>query len=372
MTGRRSAMLPLFRIFLASLILLASFASPARAEVLNDLYEVLIPVETQARAERADALRVGLIQVLVKVSGSSVLQVEDDPVVELALENVSSYIQQYRYRSVKVNPASSKTQRMLWVKFDEKAINKLLRNNGQPVWGRTRPHSLIWLIVAEQGDRQLLSNKDKHPTVTAIETFARQRGLPIRFPLMDLTDRGRVSVSDIWGNFEDPIMQASKRYSPEAILVGRLYKTVAGTWSARWSIYQEGQREDLDMDNLETLEPVVLPVIAKTAQSLAKRFAVVANVEEINDNSVVLKVTGVTSLSEYNKVVKYLKSLTVVSKVEPFHLSNESASFQLTTQSGRIDLAQAIELGRILVVENQLDVAGEAKTVKSDLVYRLK
>lgn len=367
-------MLPLFRIFLISLFLLGSSGAVVRAEVISDLYEAQIPVHSQSREERAEALRLGLIQVLVKVSGGSTLAVEDDPVVELALENVNSYIQQYRYRNVQAGKVSSSTstraQRVLWIKFDEKAINTLLRNNGQPVWGRTRPPSLIWLIVAEGGDRQLLNGKDKHPTISAVETFARQRGLPIRFPYMDLTDRGKVSMSDIWGNFEGPIMQASARYRPEAVLVGRLYKSATGTWSARWSIYQEGTREDMDMDGEETVEAAIQPVIAKTAQTLAKKFAIIR--QEDTDSDVLIEVTSVNSLADYNRVVKYLNSLTVVNKVHPVNVTSKSASFRLTTKSGRLDVEQAIELGRMLIVQHQLDVAGVSKATQPDLIYQLK
>lgn len=192
----------LLRSFITSLILTLCLSGQAQAVVIKDLYEALIPVKSQARKERQEALREGLVQVLIKVSGSTALIVGEDPVVEMALEKPNSYIQQYRYRAVQAGSISStgstRTERVLWVKFDEKAINKLLRNNGQPVWGRTRPVTLVWLIVAEQGNRQLLSSRDKHPAVAAVENYARQRGLPVQFPYMDLTDRGKLSISDVW------------------------------------------------------------------------------------------------------------------------------------------------------------------------------
>lgn len=114
----------------------------------------------------------------------------------------------------------------------------------------------------------------------------------------------------------------------------------------------------------------ISPAITKTAETLAQRFAVVGTEE--NNDDVLVEVTSVGSLAEYNKVVKYLTSLTVVRKVQPYSVSGQSASFRLTTQSGRLDVAQAIELGRVLVVQHQVQIVGDGKSLKPDLVYQLK
>ena len=355
-----------------ALFLAICLASPVQAEVVKDLYEALIPVESQSKEDRQEALREGLVQVLIKVSGSTTLIVGEDPVVEMALEKPNTYIQQFRYRTVQAgtlnSTRSTRTKKVLWIKFDEKAINTLLRNNGQAVWGRTRPITLVWLIVAEQGKRQLLSGQDKHNAVSVLENYAKERGLPIKFPLMDLTDRSKVTLSDIWGNFEGPIMQASERYRPEAVLVGRLYKGTNGVWSARWSIYQDGRREDTDMDG-EQLTDAINPVIGRTAEILKERFAVTTTEEKSDD--VLLEVKGVKTLEQYNTVIKYLTSLTVVSKVQPYSVGNQSAGFRLTTQSGRLDVAQAVELGRVLRVSPHPVQLGDGKSQQPDLVYQL-
>ncbi|MDH5181596.1 MAG: DUF2066 domain-containing protein [Gammaproteobacteria bacterium] len=369
-------MLPLSRFSLPVLLLLVCLSGQASAEVIKDLYEVQIPVKSQSREERFDALYEALIQVLIKVSGSTAMLANADPSTQLILQKPNNYIQQFRYRSVQTNSpgrnSAPRTELVLWIRFDEKAINTVLRERGQQVWGRTRPTALVWLIVAENGDRVLMSNQDKHPSVLNLENYARQRGLPLQFPYLDLTDRGQVSISDIWGNFEGPILQASNRYRPEAVLVGRLFRKEDNTWSARWSIYQDGRREDLDVDGEAQLESTIQPVISQTTETLAKRFAVVTNTSEEVSSDVLIEVSGIKSLVEFNKVVKYLASLTVVSKVEPYVVNGSTATFRLTTQSGRLDVAQAIDLGRVLTAQNQIQVLADGKVVKPDLVYQLK
>ncbi len=343
--------------------------SAAQAVVIKDLYEALVPVETQSREERQTALSTGLIEVLTRVSGQTLIVSEnpEDPIL-MAVQNPTRFTGQFRYRQVK----SGSTKLELWIKYDEKAVNNLLQSNNKPVWGHTRPPTLAWVVVTENGRRNLLSNSDKHAVKDAMKWIANKRGLPLSFPLMDLTDRGNISVSDIWGNFDDRILKASQRYSAEAVIVGRLYKGTSDQWSARWSVYHQGRRQDLDVDGEQNLQVAVTPVIARTAESLAQQFALVKN-EEVSE-SVTVKITGVTSLKEFNHVVKYLKSLTAVSEVSPVVVGNAAASFKLVTQSGRLGLAQAIKLGHVLA--EQIPTATTTgipipATGGPDLVYQL-
>ncbi len=352
---------------LCTLVLSGGFwASSAQAVVIKDLYEALVPVDTQSRAERQTALTVGLIEVLTRVSGQTLIVSEDpeDPLV-MAIKNPTRYTRQFRYR--KNRTVSSKLN--LWIKYDEKAVNNLLQSNDMPVWGHTRPPTLVWLVVTENGRRSLISNSDKHALKNAMTWIANKRGLPLSFPLMDLSDRGNISVSDIWGNFEDRILSASQRYKAEAVIVGRLYKTSSDTWNARWSLYQQGRRQDIDSDGETSLEVVVAPIIAQTAQGLAQQFAMVQT-EDVTEN-VSIQVSGVSDLKQFNHVIKYLKSLAAISEVNPLVVGGDMATFELTTQSGKLGVEQAIKLGHVLA--EQLSVAGSTLPVsdRPDLIYQL-
>ena len=351
--------------------------SHARADVVRDLYEALIPVQTQDREERDEAIRAGLREVLVRVSGQSQLSYEPAPAIVAALEQPTRYTQQFRYR--KVNKADRKgwlqdSQMLLWVKYDERVVNSLLSNAGLPVWGHTRPATLVWLVVAEGGERRLLSNDEDHPVREELEYAARLRGLPLRFPFNDLTDRGKISVSDIWGNFEEAILQASERYRPEAVIVGRLYQSVAGSWSARWSIYQEGHRQDVDLDG-EGLAQTIIPVVAAAAEGLAQRFAVVQDAS--SGGEVRIQIKGVNSLAKYTRVINYLGSLTAVDRVMPKEVGDDVAVFSLSTESGRQGIAQSINLGHMLVAQQAQPVVSDPSAPVANpeqqaaLVYQL-
>lgn len=343
-----------------------SASSPVQAVVIKDLYEALVPVKTQSRAERKEALTTGLIEVLTRVSGRTLTVSEDpeDPLL-IAVQNPTRYTRQFRYRKSK--QSSSKLD--LWIKYDEKAVNKLLQTNGLPVWGHTRPPTLVWVVVTENGRRKLLSNSESHPLKSALKLIANKRGLPLSFPLMDLTDRGNISISDIWGNFEDRIISASQRYNAEAVIVGRLYKGTTDEWSTRWSIYHQGRRQELDIDGEKDPVVAITPIIAQTAEALAQQFAMVKT-EELSEN-VLVKVNGVGSLKEFNHISKYLKSLAAVSEVNPILIGEGTATFKLTTRGGRLDLAQAIKLGHVLAEQLPGSGAELPATGGPDLVYQL-
>ncbi len=362
-------------IFL-SLILNAGLASVSRADDIPGLYETEITVGTQDVEERRAALTAGMRQVLLRVSGRSI--VLTITAVEDALTHPTRYVQRYRYRNQ--TGADGAQEKVLWVRFDEKAINKLLRENRMPVWGRTRPAVLVWMVVDDRQSRILLGNNDEHPAKALISEQARLRGIPLRWPMLDLRDQSSITASDVWGSFEDTIIRASRRYQTEAILVGRVYKTYGGSWNVRWTLYDHGHREDWNA-RAESLIESLIPGVDRTASILAQRFAQVENDEQ--NNSVLVRVYGINSLAAYNKTLKYLSRLAVVTHVQAHSVFPDNVIFQLNSRNGRLAVSQAVALGHTLVEKNArapLSVpaptgspaAGQTATpVRADLVYSL-
>ncbi len=359
-----------------SLMLNAGLASVSRADDIPGLYETEITVGTQDVEERRAALTAGMRQVLLRVSGRSI--VLTITAVEDALTHPTRYVQRYRYRNQ--TGADGAQEKVLWVRFDEKAINKLLRENRMPVWGRTRPAVLVWMVVDDRQSRILLGNNDEHPAKTLISEQARLRGIPLRWPMLDLRDQSSITASDVWGSFEDTIIRASRRYQTEAILVGRVYKTYGGSWNVRWTLYDRGHREDWNA-RAESLIESLIPGVDRTASILAQRFAQVENDEQ--NNSVLVRVYGINSLAAYNKTLKYLSRLAVVTHVQAHSVFPDNVIFQLNSRNGRLAVSQAVALGHTLVEKNTRaplsapastgsSAAGQTATpVRADLVYSL-
>lgn len=369
-------------VFTAIFLLITSILpiSSVNADIVRHLYEAEVPVEGQGREERDYVVRQALKEILVRISGrnDAGALAEDESFVP----RPTLFVQQFRYRKFKpdeiipANPidgAKPYTQK-LWLRFTEKAVSKLLREQGFPVWGKTRPVTLVWLVVDDQKQRVLVGNGTPHISRTHIEQEARKKGLPFRLPLLDLADQSRLQVTDVWGNFEDTILAASSRYQTEAVLVGRIYLSFAKTWNTRWSLYSAGQRYDWEVSNSETLRAAVKEGLSKTGEVLSERFAQVDTL--IESGEVLLQVKNIPDLKTYNKVTKYLKSLNIVSQVQTHQVNTDDVIFSLSSRSGRLGIAQAIALGHVLVADiDKPVIRGEVaeskpEQLKVDLVYK--
>ena len=349
------------------------FTLPLHADVVEDLYLATVPVESQDREERKEAIRTGLSQVLVRVTGSN--QVLTAPAIEATLNQPTRYAQRFRYQ--KQEKDGEKIQ-VLWMRFDEGAITKLLHNNQMPVWGRTRPATLLWLVVDDRRKRTLISNDKQADARQIIEEQAKLRGLPLRLPLYDLTDRTNLSLTDIWGNFEEAILRASSRYQTEAVLVGRVYRTSTKSWSGRWTLYTDGRQQNWQTSG-ESLEVAMLPGVSQTAEILAQRYAQVDS--GLSSDQLRIQIKGVSALAAYMRVVKYLDSLDAIIQVQPSSIDSDSVIFTLTSRRGQSAVSQAIGLGHTLEIEppppgpTPGSGAGGKQPVsmppRADLVYRL-
>lgn len=359
------------RIF--ALMLVNFLSTSVNAAEVPQLYEEEIPVLSQERQERFIVLQQAFQDVLTRVSGRGDIGLL--PGMDTHLKQASRYVQQFRYRTKPepvIEPVSGKeTRQILWVRFNEKALNQLLHSQHLPVWGKSRPAVLIWLVVDDGKKRQLISNDSSHEVLPLINKQARVRGLPIRFPLLDLTDRANLRVSDVWANFEDTILAASRRYQAEAVLVGRVYQGFSGAWSARWSLYHEGRRQEWESGH-ELLGGTVVSGIDQSSDFLALRFA---QVQEAGDEGrVLVQINAVKGLAEFNKVRDYLASLTTVTQIQPYQVAGDEVTFQLTTRSGRLGVEQAIALGATLVPEQSTELTATSKpkiVLSPALVYRL-
>jgi hypothetical protein len=368
-------------LFLAICLLICT-AGVAVADEVANLYEASVPVESQDKEKRTDAIRIAFTQVLMRVSGrGDIADANQFPAITQAIDSATRFAQQYRY--IKSTPALDTQQPKLelWVRFDENAVGKLLRDNRLPVWGSTRPSTLLWLVVDNRGQRELLGADSRNDTYTILQDRAKLRGLPLRLPLLDLTDRSALHTSDVWGNFESTIMQASLRYQTEAVLVGRVFQSYGGSWTARWSLYAESGRDDWAVTGT-SLADVLIPGIDKTAEALATRYA---QVDQVDTGSVLVEVKAIKGLADYNRVLKYLQSIAHVTSVQPAELTAESAVLRVTIPGGRLAVARAVALGRVLAAEpiESVPVAtlpgttakdnptADPGLVVADLVYRL-
>jgi hypothetical protein len=343
-------------------------AAGARAGEVEGLYEAQVPVTSQREAERQSAVRAAFQQVLVKVTGdrSAATQQRLQSLVQSPLK----YVQQYRYRPLPPGfapPAAAaeadagRPAQLLWVRFDAQAVDQLLQQVNEPVWGRARPATLVWLAVEEPGGRYLVGGDARRDLLGELDAQAQARGIPLLFPLLDLEDQRRVGFADVWGGFERELRAASVRYDPGAVLVGRVHRE-SGGWSGRWSLYQDTGVEHWQSGARERGEVLVAGVDG-AADRLASRFARALSADAALP--VDLLVMDIERVEEYGRAMKYLRSLESVGGLAVTRVDAAGVHFRLLLRGDRAGLVQTIGFGRVLTPAS----AGTA--AEGELAYRI-
>ncbi len=353
------------RAFLTSLLLLLPAVDILAVE-LHGLYEAEVPVADQSLAARRDATARALSRVLVKVSGYG----EAGRAEALDAAQVAGYVQQYRYRQVPPGKAGEpeKPELALWVKFDARGVDDFLRGQGIPVWGAARPLTLIWLAVEQGGSRELVGANDGGAAREVLADTGERRGLPVRLPLLDLTDQSRVRPADIWGDFHQPIVEVSQRYNPQAVLVGRLYPLRGSRWAVRWSLYQ-GDRAFRWSGEGESTRSLLALGVEGAADRLSR--ALVSSPELIpGDGRLELDVTGIADLAGFQRTLGYLSELNVIANIEIARVDAETVRFSLQVDGGTSRLVKTLALGDTLTSTAVPELEQEQGSRRA-LLYRL-
>jgi len=328
---------------LLAILITAFVATPLWAVEVTSLYTAQVPFDQEEDDPRARAYEYALAYVLLRVAGSELSA--DRERVELLFPNPASYVVQFRVGA----------QDTLWVSFDGDAIEKTLRQAGQTVWGGDRPLTLVWLAVDwGRGEREIISADDslrRRGEARSINRnrllrqrvldIAERRGLPIVFPLLDTTDRQRVSFSDLWGGFDDAVLQASRRYEANSILVGRIRP--ASSQRNRWSYYFGGEEYSW------TGEPEY--VVSLLGDLLASELAIQGN-EPLE--LIELTIAGLESIDAYGEVQKILSELTVIENFSIAEVQGDQIRYRIEVHGGIDRLSRALRL-RGLIEENGFD-----------------
>lgn len=347
-------------VILTTMMLLAVPLGAQAAEA-DSLYEAQVSVNSQTEEAHDMAVQEAFREVLLKVVGNR-QALAQAPLAPL-LKEAAPLVQQFRY----IAPQEEDGTAALWVRFDPRGVDHVLRRHGLPVWGKMRPALLLWVAVEDGKRRYLLDAGMVSPVSEILKNQARDRGIPIIFPLWDLEDQRRLAFADIWGNFSEPILAVSARYPAAVQLVGRLLHRQAGDWQARWTLYGAGESRDWVVDG--GVEQILRAGIDRAVDIIAGR--VVPLDGGGSGSSVQINVADVTSFMDYARVSSYLGSLSQVTDMQPVQLSPAEARFKLELLGNPEGLAASIQLGRVLVPAEEKRVTESGATDTGGLNYRL-
>ena len=327
-----------YKLIAACLLWLCAALTQAVAS--QQLFESEVVVQSQAPALRAAALKSALEEVLVRVAGQdSVLQTQP---AQALLQKPSRLVQHYRYFTV---PDSQPPILKLWVRFDGDTITQSLQAQGLAPRTSERPDTLAWLAVDDRGKQYVVSADDETDVHRQIAAVARARSVPILFPLMDIEDQSRARFADIWGGSFEQTLEASARYKPQAILIGRLQRSPSGGWSSYWFIDVAGKTASWS-NSEQQLVTLLQQGIDDTADHLSSQFAMMAN--RGTANVVSISVAGVKSLAAYARVSNYLVSLASVIDLQVEQISGPRVQYRLQLGGSLQELTRTVSIGTVL------------------------
>ena len=341
-------------------LFLCLFADFSLALTVENLYMAEVLVVGEDEQQLARGAQAGLIQVLVRVSGSQ--EVEKNPLIARSIRNPRAYYSQYSYESTnKFLQISGQAipAKLLRILFEPSAVAKLLRQAGFSVWGSSRPGVLLWLAVSDADGRRLLSEtnvfensalknnvsrNDVNEIIGTLQDQARLRGLPLLFPLLDLEDSASLSTAEVWGAFLGRIDDASRRYKPDSVLTARFQKDSGGRWTANWSYRIDQQWQVAKTESFGPGE-MVRTIVDKLADELATRYAI-----DSSRGQVTVLVESVESLGDYAAVQKYLESLAPVLNSFLVRVERDEVEYRLSTEGQNEQLIEIIELDEKMVL----------------------
>ncbi len=336
----------------------ACLASPAGAVEVPTLFTAEVPFDREAENPREDAYELALIEVLLRVSGSE-LGNNPEAIAEL-FPNPSSYVIQFR-------PGANDT---LWVSFDGEAIEQILRNSGQLVWGADRPLTLVWLAVDwGQGSREIIAADDPDRTESEGRSIdrnkrlrermlqiAEQRGLPIVFPLLDTTDLQNVAFSDIWGGFDEGIVDASKRYDANSILIGRIRPSASRR--ENWTYYFGATQRSWNGPPES--------IVAQVADLLAAEFAVGGNAPV---ETVTLSVSGIESVQAYGSVQRLLDNVSLIESFVIVEVAGDRVDYRVDVRGGAARLSRSLRFNGLVEQDSTYRSGDEGTDAALEFFY---
>lgn len=340
------------RWMLARLFLLCGllFSFNSLAVEVENLYSAQVMVQSQSSNDRTQALKQALQAVLLKVGGQT--SVLTHPQIISQLSRAERFVSQYGYARI---------DQQLWlnVRFDENKINQIFSAAALPIWGNLRPQTLLWLIDEQQFSRSIIGENGQEQTVKQVYDFAKQRGLPIRLPIIDLQQADQINVADLWGRFKQPIFDYSVRYQAESLAVIRLsdFSLVSPMTDAteQCSLCQSQITGDVTLFNQDTVfnqsftANTKQQVLIQALQALAEQVFVQYAQSSAAQNKLAIEVTAISTLMQYQQVVDFLENLSSVQAVTLTQRNNTSYQFSIEVSGQASTLLAALKLTKQLV-----------------------
>ncbi|UTW04771.1 DUF2066 domain-containing protein [Amphritea atlantica] len=338
-------------------LVFTGLGSLTQAATVNGLYTAELLVPEQHSQPSGEQLQAGLKTVLIKVSGRSA--VVNKSAVVSALRQPAGWLSQFSYQATRTPVSAGDGREVLGqrlvLEFDPVMVDQLLQKSGMKAIGHARPVTLVWL-VQQRGTAPRDFVPQGGQIYQELLKQADLRGLPLSVPLLDLNDQNAVDVSDVWGFFRESILQASERYQPDGVLIGRLIQGTGGGWQSEWLLLKDGQARSITPSG--ALSEQIQQVINESADfTLASLGASSFNYVE---TGLQLEVANIVDIEDYLQLMDYLRQLPPVDAVRISGVDADRVLFRVELQGGIRTLEQAVRLNPRMMPTSRLSTNGAA------------
>ncbi|CAE6894467.1 hypothetical protein ACOMICROBIO_LMKGKHOH_01683 [Vibrio sp. B1FIG11] len=288
-----------------ALLLIGWLSLPVYALTQVDIYRAEVAIDGEQKDGEELARQQGMQDVIVRATGSQ--SSLSNPVIKKAVGSSSRYISQLGYGQID-------GQNSLKMLFNSGQIRSLLTQAQLPLWSPNRANILVWMVEEQGYDRTITWEHSDSASAAALREAAQARGLPVTMPVGDFDDVTGVNVSDLWGDFVDPISQASQRYPVDAVLIVR----VQGD-KLRWTLYDQSpaqlsESKQSPRSGSASGANAIPAMMGGIADYYAKKSAVV--VSSKSSKALDVKVLNVESAIDFFELENSLTKLNSVAGTE--------------------------------------------------------
>jgi len=302
-----------------------------------NVYQVTVPVADRSAANRGSGFQAAMKIVLVRATGK--LSAGADAVLAPLVDGATRYVQEYRYAP----------DGRLWAAFDGAAIERWLGANGEPVWGRTRPATFIWLTVqngAQTGS--VVTGDDSSDLKAQIDAQADLRGIELLWPSAQQLQDNRLDYNAVMHAAPATLQAIANRLGGDGVLIGHA-SVGAGAPSGAAAGVQWLQLYQAESGAVAGAAGGV----NLAADTYAAVFAVSGGVAPVD-----VEIGGIGSVGDYARVQHYLDSLTIVAGVAVLGLHGDAVAFRVGVRGGATSLVRTLALNGPLAADTP-SAAGE-------------
>ncbi|WP_135384114.1 DUF2066 domain-containing protein [Vibrio tasmaniensis] len=317
-----------------ALLLMGLLASPSYALTQVDIFSAEVAINAEDKQPEQVARNTGMEQVLIRATGQT--DVASNETIKKAMRKSAQYMSQMSF-------GESNDQSTLRMRFNGAQIRSLLTQAQLPYWPDTRSNILVWLVEESNYDKNIVWEHSNSLLAVGLQANAKERGLPLMFPVGDFDDVTGVATSDLWGSFVTPIGNASQRYPVDAVLVIK-----AQSSGLRWTLYDQKPNQ---LTSAPT-SPVSGSVSGNSATTSKKLVDQISNyyagksavvVASESSESILTQFISLNNAQDFFQLENALKRLNSVASLDILQIQNNEVTFRIHLLSTQQEFEQEVE-----------------------------